>query len=261
VPARDILACASLPKTAKMKDNFSSNAQNYAQFRPHYPPELFAHLLDLVPDKTSAWDCGTGNGQVAGVLADYFETVHATDISSQQLDAAIRKPNIYYSVQPAEKTSFADKQFSLVTVAQAIHWFRFHEFYTEIKRTTKPGGLIAVIGYGLLQTEPPLQQLLEDFYRNTVGPYWDAERRYIDESYQTIPFPFPEITMPAFSMDYEWNREQLAGYIRTWSAVKHYAKRHNTDPVTALEEGWQQLWKSDEKKLFRFPLLLRAGRL
>jgi hypothetical protein len=28
VPARDILACASLPKTAKMKDNFSSNAQN-----------------------------------------------------------------------------------------------------------------------------------------------------------------------------------------------------------------------------------------
>ncbi|MBV9987935.1 MAG: class I SAM-dependent methyltransferase, partial [Chitinophagaceae bacterium] len=176
-----------------MKDNFSSQSQNYAQFRPHYPAELFSYLLGLVKERESAWDCGTGNGQVAGVLADHFGLVQATDISQQQLDQAISKPNIHYSVQSAEKTGFADAAFDLITVAQAIHWFRFHEFYSEVKRTLKPGGLLAVIGYGLLRTDAALQQLLDDFYRNTVGVYWDAERRYIDEAYTTIPFPFKEI--------------------------------------------------------------------
>jgi hypothetical protein len=52
-----------------MKDNFSEQAKQYAQFRPHYPPELFSHVFSLVQEKNTAWDCGTGNGQVANVLA------------------------------------------------------------------------------------------------------------------------------------------------------------------------------------------------
>ena len=134
-----------------MKDNFSSHSKAYAQFRPHYPKELFDHLLTFVNSKNTAWDCGTGNGQVAGVLADYFTEVYATDISQQQLNEAVRKNNIHYSVQPAEGTGFTDHRFDLITVAQAIHWFRFDPFYAEAKRTLQPGGLLAVIGYGLLQ--------------------------------------------------------------------------------------------------------------
>ncbi|MEX0681015.1 MAG: hypothetical protein WD097_06500 [Balneolales bacterium] len=66
-----------------MKDNFSEQSNQYAEFRPLYPEELFDFLLSLVPDRYSAWDCGTGNGQVAGQLANYFDKVAATDISRQ----------------------------------------------------------------------------------------------------------------------------------------------------------------------------------
>jgi ubiquinone/menaquinone biosynthesis C-methylase UbiE len=243
-----------------MKDNFSDNARSYAQFRPHYPDELFAQLLPLVKNKNAAWDCGTGNGQVAGVLADHFKNVYATDISRGQLEQAVQKPNIHYSVQPAEHTDFSDDSFDLVTIAQAIHWFRFHEFYTEVKRTLKSGGLIAVIGYGLLETDEPLQQLLHHFYRKIVGPYWDAERRYLDEDYKTIPFPFEEIDMPALSMKYCWTRDQLLGYLRTWSAVKHYQQRNGVDPVGLIEADLMACFRDVAEKEIVFPLLLRVGR-
>jgi ubiquinone/menaquinone biosynthesis C-methylase UbiE len=225
-----------------MKDNFSQDSKQYAQFRPRYPKDLFDHLLSLVKEKNTAWDCGTGNGQVAGVLADHFTNVYATDISQQQINEAIKLPNIFYSVQPAEKTSFHEKEFDLITVAQAIHWFRFDDFYAEVKRTLKPGGIIAVIGYGPIQTIKPLQEIIDHFYKNIIGSYWDAERHYIDELYQTIPFPFEEITMPVFTMSYQWTLVQLTGYLGTWSAVKHYIKQHQTDPVALIQKELSGAW-------------------
>ena len=56
-----------------MKDNFSTQAALYARFRPTYPPELIDLLASLAPARMAAWDCGTGNGQVAVLLAGHFE--------------------------------------------------------------------------------------------------------------------------------------------------------------------------------------------
>jgi ubiquinone/menaquinone biosynthesis C-methylase UbiE len=243
-----------------MKDNFSQDSKQYAKFRPHYPKELFDHLLSLVKEKNTAWDCGTGNGQVADVLADHFREVYATDISQQQMDEAVKRSNIYYSVQPAEKTSFYANQFDLVTVAQAVHWFRFDDFYAEVKRTLNHGGIIAVIGYGPIQTIKPLQDIIDHFYKNIIGPYWDAERNYIDEHYQTIPFPFEEIKMPGFTMSYQWTVDQFTGYLNTWSAVKHYAKQHQINPVTAIQKELSAGWPATQSATFSFPLLTRIGR-
>ena len=112
-----------------MKDNFSGQAEVYARFRPTYPQELFDFILDQLLKKEQAWDCATGNGQTAIVLAKYFSKVYATDISQQQLNHAHKKDNIIYSRQPAEQTSFEDNSFDLVTVSQALHWLQFDSFY------------------------------------------------------------------------------------------------------------------------------------
>src|SRR5664279_4773068 len=103
-----------------MKDNFSKQSDLYSRFRPGYPGKLFDFLLPLVPDKKTAWDCGTGNGQVATKLAQYFNEVYATDLSSAQIKNAEKKGNIFYSVENAEATLFPDDKFDLITVAQAI---------------------------------------------------------------------------------------------------------------------------------------------
>src|SRR5680860_585604 len=104
-----------------MKDNFSIASDKYARFRPVYPKELYDYLVSLVPDRKKAWDCGTGNGQVARELANFFDQVFASDISKEQIKNAPPNGKIIYLVQKAENTSFPDNTFDLITVAQAIH--------------------------------------------------------------------------------------------------------------------------------------------
>lgn len=243
-----------------MKDNFSKQAALYAQFRPTYPQELYDFLLPIVPDLSTAWDCGTGNGQVAAELAGYFDKVYATDISIKQLNNAVQKANIIYSITPAEQTSFPAKTFDLITVAQAIHWFDFDKFYHEVKRTLKPDGILAVIGYGLVKTEPQLSKVINYLYKDVLGNYWDKERKYIDENYQTIPFPFNELPAPQLSVFYQWNLEQLIGYLNTWSAVQHYKDKNGKDPVGLIIDDLTRVCGSANIDI-EFPTLLRVGKV
>jgi ubiquinone/menaquinone biosynthesis C-methylase UbiE len=138
-----------------MKDNFSQQAADYAQFRPLYPSSCYDFLLKHVENRSCAWDCGTGNGQVANIFADSFDHVFATDISEKQLHHAVKRPNIAYSLCPAESTDFPDQFFDLIVVAQAIHWFNFDQFYAEVRRTLKPDGLFVVMGYGVFSCAEP----------------------------------------------------------------------------------------------------------
>ncbi len=240
-----------------MKDNFSTNSSQYAQFRPKYPAELFSFLENRVELKGAAWDCGTGNGQVAGELAKFFKRVEATDISQQQLENAVKVSNINYSLQPAEKTNFPDNSFDLITVAQAIHWFDFSQFYKEVNRILKPGGIIAIIGYGLFKSNEQTNDLINHFYRNIVGPYWDPERRYLEDGYRSIQFPFEEIQTPDLEMEFSWDFEHLIGYLKTWSAVKHFQNKNGYDPVDVISEDLRTAF--GEHRLVKFPLFLRLG--
>jgi ubiquinone/menaquinone biosynthesis C-methylase UbiE len=243
-----------------MKDNFSKQAALYAQYRPVYPAALFEFILGRVEEKRTAWDCATGNGQTAQQLAPHFETVHATDISQQQLDHAGQVSNIFYSLQPAEQTNFNDDQFDLVTVSQALHWFDFDKFYREVKRVTKPGGWIAVWMYGGLSISPEIDQLKQAYYSNTLGPYWDKERKYVDDNYAGILFPFAEISCPEFSIRDEWALGDFEGYLNTWSALQKFMVANGYNPVGELVQQVQPFW-TNEKMPIRFPLYLRMGRV
>lgn len=244
-----------------MKDNFSTQSDKYARFRPTYPDALFDCLLTLVPATSAAWDCGTGNGQVATQLATHFDTVFATDISRQQIDNAVAQPNIHYSVQPAEHTNFPDNAFDLITVAQAIHWFDFDAFYREAIRTLKNHGILAVIGYGRLQIVPPVDAVIMEFYRNIIGPYWDKERKYVDEDYRTIPFPYVDVPAPDFTIDFQWTFDHLVGYLETWSAVKHYEKQNGQNPVGQILPALRKAWGDADTRSGHFPVLLRIARI
>lgn len=242
-----------------MKDNFSENSEQYAQFRPKYPKGTIDYILDLVTEKGMAWDCATGNGQLAAKLAEYFSKVEATDISPQQIEQAVRKENINYTIQPAEATKFSSNCFDLVTVAQAIHWFDFERFYSEVRRTLKPQGHIAVIGYGLFQSNNRTNQVIQYLYKELLGSYWDEERKYLDEKYKKIPFPFREIDVPDQELKEKWQIERLIGYLKTWSGVKHYEKATGTNPVDLIIPDLRNSFGSENHVMF--PILTRIGKL
>src|ERR1700744_2194161 len=83
------------------KDHFSGVANRYADFRPHYPAEIFDYLATLVPRSSLVWDCAAGNGQATVDLAKRFDRVVGTDASREQIASATQRANIEYRVAPA----------------------------------------------------------------------------------------------------------------------------------------------------------------
>ena len=244
----------------QFKDRFSTRSTDYAQFRPRYPAELFEYLAGIAPDRSRAWDCATGNGQAATGLARSFECVIATDASEKQIANAERNERVKYRVAAADQSGLETRSVSLVTVAQALHWFDVDLFYNEVKRVLKPGGVLAVWCYNLLNISPAIDALVEDFYHNIVGPYWDPARHLVEAGYRTAPFPFKEVETPKFQMEANWSLDHLLGYLRTWSATQGFVAARGFDPVIRLADQLAPLWgNGTERKTVRWPLSMRAG--
>lgn len=243
-------------------DHFSSVANRYADFRPHYPAALFDYLATLAPRKTRVWDCACGSGQATVDLAARFDRVIGTDASREQIASATPSPGIEYRVAAAEQAGLPDRSIGLVTVAQAVHWFDFARFYQEVKRVLTAEGLVAVWAYGINTVEgDKVNDRVQHFYADTVGPYWPPERKLVEEGYRTIPFPFAEITPPAFRMEARWTLEELLGYFSTWSATNRYIKATGHNPLEPLAAELKQVWgEPAQRRQIVWPLAVRVGR-
>jgi ubiquinone/menaquinone biosynthesis C-methylase UbiE len=252
---------ASENKPFNFEDHFSSHSEQYAQHRPQYPDEIYAYLASLTPGHSLAWDCGTGNGQAAIGLAKYFDNVHATDASAEQISRAYLHDKVEYCVEPAEHVSLKDASTDLVTVAVAIHWFNFDDFYREVRRVLKPDGVLAAWTYSLPEISPKIDPMLHQYYSEILSGYWPERIHYLQEEYKTIPFPFEEITPLPFVMEINWNLIQFAGFLDSWSATKRYKAQNGQHP---LELIWPQLvaaWGGENTpRLIRWPLHFRIGR-
>ena len=241
-------------------DRFSGHANLYAQYRIDYPAELYDFVFSLTGNRENAWDCATGNGQVAGALADVFAHVDATDISETQLALAVQKLNIRYQHSRAEQTPFPDQTFDLVTVGQALHWFNVPAFHREVRRVAKPGATIAEWGYGLVQIDTALDAIMLDFYRNRIGPYWDPQRKHIDDEFATLPFPFDDVQRTTFTDRRRWTLDRFSAYLSTWSAVRQYIYENEENPVTMFREALEPVWGDGEREVC-FLIFLRVGRV
>jgi hypothetical protein len=244
-----------------VSDQFSKQSKAYAAFRPTYPEELYQFIFKHLKNNSVAWDCATGNGQVARYLAKHFEKVYATDISQQQIDHAFQSENILYSVGKAEHTTFPDQIFDLITVGQALHWIDTFSFYNEVRRTAKPEALLAVWGYALLSVNSEIDKIFLEFYYHTVGPYWDVARKLVEEQYANVPFLFEPIVAPPFQLNVCWTPEQFAGYLTSWSATQNYIRANSFDPVPDLMKELMPYWKPGESKPVTFPLFMKLGRV
>jgi ubiquinone/menaquinone biosynthesis C-methylase UbiE len=242
------------------KDLFSEQASIYAQYRPTYPDELFDYITSFVPEKETAWDCATGNGQAAIKLSPHFNKVIATDISEAQLNKAMPRENITYLVAPAERTPFPDNSFDLVTVATAYHWLNWKLFREEVSRVAKEGAVIAAwTYYNLLTDDKSLADLYAHFYKNIIHPYWDYERRYVDERYETVEFDYEPLPTRPFHTELQWTRQQFRGYLESWSGVQRYKEANNTSPLALIEKDLERIWPNGEIKTITFPIALLLG--
>jgi hypothetical protein len=244
-------------------DHFSRIAADYATYRPRYPEALFTWLASIAPTRHHAWDCATGNGQAAVALSRHFAYVVATDPSTAQIASAEAAERVGYAAMTAEHSALATGVAELVTVAQALHWLDRDVFFVEARRVLVQRGVLAVWSYGLCTLgDPELDRLLHRFYRETVGPYWPAERAIVDRGYDQLEFPFDEITVPAFAMEVDWALDQFAGYVGTWSAVEQARAGTGADPVPDFIDSLRRAWGEEHAtRTIAWPLSMRVGRV
>lgn len=245
---------------ANFKDHFSSGSDNYRKYRPRYPESLYKWLQTQVAKPATVWECGAGSGQATEHLARHFHHVIATEPSAAQLQSAPKLDNVTYKVSPAETFVTEPHSIDLVVVAQAIHWFDHERFFANVDRLLKPGGVLAVWGYQLMEANAELDPLLKAFHDDLLGPFWPAERKLLNNGYSEISFPYPAMETPEFKMTNEWTLEHLLGYLETWSAVKAYEADKGKNPVELWREKLTDAWGDKRVLRVSWPLVLYVGK-
>lgn len=246
----------------KPKNWFDQDGQSYARFRPEYPAELAEYLASLAPDRLLAVDVGCGNGQLTGQLAEQFTTVFGLDPSEEQLAHATPRDNVRYRCAPAEALPLPERCASLITAAQAAHWFDLPAFYAEVRRIANPHAVLALVSYGVLQLDAELDARFQQFYREEIGPYWPAQRQLVDSGYATLDFPFEPIAPPAMTIRLEWTLDEFLGYLATWSAVRQAREAGREDLLqryaSELAQGWGD---AEARRAIVWPINMRIGRV
>ncbi|HWA16914.1 MAG TPA: class I SAM-dependent methyltransferase, partial [Gemmatimonadales bacterium] len=184
-----------------------------------------------------------------------------SDASAAQIAEAPPHPAITWRVARENDSGLAESSVDLAAVAQSLHWFDAPAYFAEAGRVLKPGGIVAVWSYGLLQIEPGLDELITDFYWNDVGKFWPPERRMVENGYRDVTFPFEELSPPPFLLCRPLNLEGVLDYISTWSAVQRYRKDLGVDPMTVLRQRLKPAWGDPATiRQVAWPVAMRVGR-
>jgi ubiquinone/menaquinone biosynthesis C-methylase UbiE len=242
-------------------DHFSDSAGNYAIFRPTYPAEMIHWLATLAPATGLAWDCATGSGQAAVLLAEHFDLVVATDASEKQLRVATRHPRVKYTVAAERVSGLQNQSVDLVTVAQALHWLDQPAFFAEADRVLVDEGVLAVWSYGKPAVEGDANDVLQWFHDVRVAPFWPVERTNVENGYSSLVLPFPEIPAQQRTLSSDMTRDALVGYVGTWSAVRQARIKEGGDPMPEFVSALIAAWPiAGERKKVSWPLALRVCR-
>lgn len=201
-------------------EHFSDRSEQYADFRPSYPPALVESLADLTPRTGSVWDAGCGSGQLSVALGTRFEKVIATDASQEQLSRAVSHPRVEYQCAPAERSGLPDRSVDLAVAAQA--------------------------------------PVLAHFYDRVLEGYWPPERRHVDQAYRSLPFPFDEIPGPEREINVSWSLHHVMGYVETWSAVRALEAAEGRAAIDRLRRELMKVWgASPRRRRIAWPLAVR----
>jgi ubiquinone/menaquinone biosynthesis C-methylase UbiE len=210
---------------------FSGAAQYYARYRPAYPAELYAFLLERVA-VAAPWrllDLGCGTGELTIPLSRQMAEVDAVDVSAEMIELARAKAaragagSIRWIVGRAEDFTAPPAQFDIVTSGAAFHWMDRRTLAARIMTWLRPGGVFGVVGVNSTWNGTEEWQLLAI----QVLRKWLGERRRAGGGVFTEPQQkdadllrsagFRAVSETEFPVRHAWDLDSFLGYLYSTS--------------------------------------------
>lgn len=243
-----------------LRSHNNRTIENSAQYlRPHLKAD--ANLLDV----------GAGPGTITVDFAQHVAQVTATEIGkdelalSQRLAAQIAVQNIEFAVEDVHALSFADDTFDIVHTHQVLqHVADPVQALREMRRVTKPGGLVAARdadydGFIWFPLAPELDEWLQ-LYRAAAkanGGEPDAGRRLLSWARAA---GFEEVTATASTWCYataeerQWWGEMWADRIIESALARQLidSDMASRDDLQRISDAWKR-WADSEDGWFLIP--------
>ncbi len=189
---------------ANATSRFSDRVENYARYRPGYPPEILLVLsaeCGLTHDHVIA-DVASGTGIWTRELLKNGNPVFAVEPNVDMRQAGERLlasfPRFTSVAGSAEATTLPDASVDFVTAAQAAHWFDRKQTRREFVRVLKPRGWLVLLWNERLTDSTPFlreyEQLLLDYGTDYADVRHERTTDAVNEFFD--PAPYQERTFP-----------------------------------------------------------------
>jgi SAM-dependent methyltransferase len=233
---------------------FSNRVEDYARFRPAYPPEVLDTMrreCGLGSESVIA-DVGCGTGILSRLLCDAGHRVYGVEPNASMLEAARRSLRDCEGFVPvlgkAEATTLKAGLANIVTAAQAFHWFEPRATRREFARILKPGGWVVLLWNERRMDATPFmtayEQLLVRFSvdYHKVKPLWNKN---------SLPefFGAGGYKKAAFENSQVFNREGLTGRILSASYMPHRGHPDFPPMLGAIDNLFDEYQKGGSVKL------------
>ncbi|HTC29948.1 MAG TPA: methyltransferase domain-containing protein [Candidatus Acidoferrum sp.] len=154
---------------------FSKRAEDYARYRPSYPSDAIAAILDGFT-KPRVADLGAGTGISSILLANAGARVYAIEPNAAMRAAIPLRPDIELIDGTAESTNLRDRSVDVVTAFQAYHWFDHDLVLTEAERIGRRRVRFAAVWNERDETDP-FMLAYSDIIRRYMADDTESRRR------------------------------------------------------------------------------------
>jgi SAM-dependent methyltransferase len=242
---------------------FSAKVADYVASRPDYPEALFDLLVQRCPPAAASQvvDLGAGTGLFTqGLLARGYKVlaVEPNPAMRNAADARLAGHAGYRSAEGrAEAVPLPDRSVSLITAAQAFHWFEIDAARRECRRLLVPGGLVALAWNDRVLDDPLHRALVE------VNETFGGERRdalLAHEDHSRVPLFFEERKCETLS----WPHEQMLGAeaFAALSLSRSYMPLRDSEAGRQLAAELQRVFEAfanDDRVAVRYRSVMTVG--